>query len=152
MGYLIRVETIATPIPTAIVRRRAALRDLPKVVPEACGIVWNLAKARHVQGAGRHVALYLDEQINLEVGVEVAAPIGGDEELIASSLPAGRVATTTHFGPYQLLGQAHVAIRDWCAKNGHALAVVNWEVYGHWEDAWNKDPSKIRTDVYYLLK
>jgi hypothetical protein len=25
------------------------------------------------------------------------------------------------------------------------------EIYGHWENEWNADPSRIRTDVYYLL-
>jgi hypothetical protein len=50
-----------------------------------------------------------------------------------------------------LLGEAHRAIRDWCASEGHAAAGPNWEVYGHWIDQWNRDPSKIRTDVYYLL-
>src|SRR5437763_728362 len=26
-----------------------------------------------------------------------------------------------------------------------------WEIYGHWEESWNTDSSKIRTDVVYLL-
>ena len=33
-----------------------------------------------------------------------------------------------------------------------ALAGPNWEIYGHWVDEWNRDPSKIRTDVFYLIK
>ncbi|MDB5328046.1 MAG: Bacterial transcription activator, effector binding domain, partial [Phycisphaerales bacterium] len=36
--------------------------------------------------------------------------------------------------------------------HGHAMAGPNWELYGHWDQSWNDDPSKIRTDVYYLLK
>ena len=64
----------------------------------------------------------------------------------------GRVATAVHMGPYQNLHFAHVAIRDWCAKHGHALAGPNWEIYGHWDESWNKDPARIRTDVFYLLK
>jgi hypothetical protein len=24
-------------------------------------------------------------------------------------------------------------------------------VYGHWQEVWNSDPTKIRTDVFYLL-
>ena len=155
MSYTIRLETHSAPQPTAIVRRRAALRDLPKVVPDACGVVWKLVKARQISGAGRHVALYLDDQVdlmNLEVGVELLTPIAGDDELIASALPAGIVATTTHFGPYPQLKGAHLAIRDWCSKNGHVMAGPNWEIYGHWDEAWNKDASKIRTDVFYLLQ
>ena len=35
----------------------------------------------------------------------------------------------------------------------HGLVRVgpSWEIYGHWRDEWNRDPSKIRTDVFYLL-
>lgn len=25
------------------------------------------------------------------------------------------------------------------------------DVYGHWQDSWNRDPSLIRTDVFYQL-
>ena len=153
MKYDVRLETAAA-CPTAVVRRRAAIKDLPKVIPEACGLVWNVVRAEHIPGAGRHVALYLDDAINVEVGVELEAPLSGagHGEVVSSTLPAGRVAATTHFGPYPQLGQAHDAIRDWSKSNGHALAGPCWEIYGHWQDEWNHEPSKIRTDVYYLLK
>jgi effector-binding domain-containing protein len=152
MQYDVRLQTVTDPQPTAVVRRRGKLQDIPRIVPDACGVVWRVVRSKQITGAGRHVSLYLDEQINMEVGVELETPFAGDGEVIGSQLPAGTVATATHFGPYQQLHAAHKAIRDWCAKNGHALAGPNWEIYGHWEDAWNKDPSKIRTDIYYLLK
>ena len=150
MNYDIRLQTVASR-PLAVVRRRATLQQLPKVVPEACGIVWNVVRAQQVKGAGRHVSLYLDDQINLEVGVELEAPWAGHGEVVGSALPAGTVATTVHFGPYNQLKAAHQAIRDWCTSHGHAPAGPNWEIYGHWLDAWNTDPSSIRTDVFYLL-
>jgi len=56
-----------------------------------------------------------------------------------------------HFGPYQQLGVAHQAIRDWCSGHNLQLAGPNWEIYGHWQDDWNADPSQIRTDVFYQL-
>jgi effector-binding domain-containing protein len=150
MDYAIRLEQHAGQ-PLAVVRRQASPQDLSKVVPAGCGLVWGVLRAQQVQGAGRHVAIYYDGHINLEVGAEVAAPFAGHGEVVGSSTPAGLVATTTHFGPYGQLGAAHQAIVQWCAANGHTLAGPNWEVYGHWEDAWNQDASKIRTDVYYLL-
>jgi len=72
--------------------------------------------------------------------------------VIRSALPAGTVATAVHFGPYPQLPAVHRAIRAWCAANGHATAGPNWEIYGHWVDAWNNDPSQIRTDVFYLIR
>jgi effector-binding domain-containing protein len=137
--------------PLAVVRRRARRQELAKVVPDACGLVWNVVRSQQIPGAGRHVAVYLDDQINLEIGVELEAPFAGHGEVIGSTTPAGPVATTTHYGPYQLLQKAHEAIHRWCADNGRTLAGPSWEIYGHWRDEWNSDPSKITTDVYYLL-
>ena len=150
MSYDIRLAQIASR-PTAVVRRRAALKELPKVVPESCGVVWNALKANGVKGAGRHLAVYLDDEINLEVGVEMDGPFAGIGEVVASSTPGGTVAMTTHLGPYQLLASAHRAIREWCKANGHRTAGPNWEIYGHWRTEWEKDPSQITTDIYYLI-
>jgi GyrI-like small molecule binding domain len=151
MEYDIRVEQL-TSRPLAVVRRRAASHEISKVVPDACGAVWNVVRAQKIPGAGRHVALYLDGQINLEVGVELDAPFGGFGEVVGSATPAGAVATAVHIGPYGRLHETHQAIRQWCVNHGYTLAGPNWEIYGHWQNEWNNDPAKIRTDVYYLLK
>jgi effector-binding domain-containing protein len=135
----------------AVVRRRARPAELAKVVPEACGVVWNALRSQGVLGAGRHVAVYLDDQINLEIGVELDAPFAGHGEVVGSGTPAGAVVTATHRGPYKLLHLAHDAIRAWCRQHGHQLAGPSWEIYGHWQDEWNNDPASIVTDVYHLL-
>jgi hypothetical protein len=150
MQHNVRLEQ-ATSRPLAVVRRRAASHELSKVVPDACGTVWSVVRAQQITGAGRHVAVYLGCQINLEVGVELTAPFAGFGEVVGSAIPPGLVAATTHYGPYGLLNEAHEAIHQWCQENGHALAGPSWEIYGHWIDEWNSDPSKITTDVYYLL-
>src|SRR5438477_219496 len=117
MEYVVRLEQLGSR-PLAVVRRRAKQHELSKVVPDACGTVWNVVRAQQIPGAGRHVAVYLDCQIdcqiNLEVGVELEAPFAGSGEVVGSATPAGRVAATTHYGPYGLLGEAHEAIRRWC--------------------------------------
>src|SRR6476469_9339664 len=118
MEYVVRLEQLGSR-PLAVVRRRAAQHQLSKVVPDACGTVWNVVRAQQIPGAGRHVAVYLDGQINLEVGVELDAPFAGHGEVVGSATPAGLVATTTHYGPYGLLHQAHEAIRQWCRNNGY---------------------------------
>ncbi len=101
---------------------------------------------------GRHVALYLDDEINLEVGVEVDRPFAADGEVVASETPAGLAATAAHFGPYSALHAAHDEIHRWCSRHGHTLSGPRWEIYGHWQDEWNRNPARIRTDVYYLLR
>jgi len=149
-NYAVRLEQYSS-IPLAVVNRRASAQELSRVVPEACGTVWNALKSQNIAGAGRHVALYLDDQINLQVGVELAAPFTGVDEVVPSAIPAGAVATVTHFGPYHQLAAAHDAIHGWCSMHHHKLSGPRWEIYDHWKDECNKDPSAIRTDVYYLL-
>jgi effector-binding domain-containing protein len=137
--------------PIAVLRLRANANQLSRVVPESCGVVWKKLRDAGMRG-GRHVAVYLDGAITLEVGVELDAAVPAGSGLIASATPAGTIATTTHVGPYQRLTDAHAAIRTFCKANGHACAGPNWEIYGHWMPEWDDNPGLIRTDVFYLLK
>ncbi|MDA4112746.1 MAG: GyrI-like domain-containing protein [Thaumarchaeota archaeon] len=134
----------------AVIRRQARSSELSRLVPECCGVVWNALRAQQARG-GRHVAVYWDDSIRLEAGVELNGPFVEQGEVVRSATPAGAVASTTYFGPYGGLGAAHDAVRSWCAANNHDLAGPNWEIYGHWRPEWDANPSLIRTDVYYLL-
>jgi effector-binding domain-containing protein len=147
MQYLIRVERVASHL-TAVIRCRATQDQLSTVIPQGCGEVWAFMRTSRLPQPGHNLALYLDGEMNIEVGVEVYQPFAGNERVVCSRTPAGLVATTAHFGPYNQLGEAHQAIHNWCADHGHALAGPSWEVYGHWDD----DPAKLRTDIFYLLK
>lgn len=150
MSYQIEL-THSKPITTAVIRNRVPAKELAQFVPAACGEVWSFIRSAGLPRPGRHLALYLDAQGSVEVGAEVSEPFVGNDRVHCSQLPAGRVVTTVHFGPYQHLSNAHAAIREWCARNGHLCSGVSWEIYGHWEESWNTDSSKIRTDVFYLL-
>jgi effector-binding domain-containing protein len=140
----------ADAIPLAVVRRRARPAELATVVPQACGIVWDFLRSHAVE-AGRNVALYLNANIDLEVGVEVLGAFDEQGEVVHSSTPAGAVVSAVHYGPYQRLGNAHDAIHAWCAARGYRLTGLRWEIYGHWLPEWNADPSGIRTDVFYQV-
>ena len=139
------------PVHTAVIRGQVQPRELSRFVPAACGEVWSFIRSASLPRPGRHVALYLDAQGSVEVGAEVAKPFVGNDRVQCSQLPAGRAASTVHFGPYTRLSEAHGAIRRWCVEHGHRLTGISWEIYGHWDESWNTDPSKIRTDVFYLL-
>ena len=150
MRYEIELKH-SEPTCTAVVRSRVRPEELPRFVPAACGEVWSFIRSASLPRPGRHLALYLDAQGSVEVGAEVSEPFAGNDRVHCSQLPAGRVVTAPHFGPYARLSEAHAAIRAWCAERGHRCSVISWEIYGHWEESWNTDPSKIRTDVFYLL-
>ena len=136
--------------PLAVLCRQVRASELARVVPEGCGVVWSFVRARQLR-AGRHVAVYWDCTIRLEVGVELIDSFQDGGDVVTSATPAGRAASVVHRGPYNQLGMAHQAIRDWCSAHNLQLAGPNWELYGHWQDEWNSDPSQIRTDVFYQL-
>ena len=138
------------PAPLAVLRRQVRPSDLARVVPECCGQVWKALRAQGVQG-GRNIAVYWDGAIRLEAGVEALGPFTEQDGVVRSATPGGRVAVVNHFGPYGSSGNAHAAVREWSKTTGHRLAGPNWEIYGHWQDAWNSDPTLIRTDVCYQV-
>jgi effector-binding domain-containing protein len=147
MDYNIQVSQVAAQL-TAVIRLRAQLCELSTVVPQACGEVWTFLRSSNFPRPGRHLAIYLDDEINIEVGVEVFQPFTGNDRVVCSNTPAGMAATAVHMGPYGRLGEAHKAIHRWAAAHGQTLARPCWEVYGHWND----DPAQLRTDVLYLIR
>jgi effector-binding domain-containing protein len=136
--------------PVAVIRRQARQADLPRLVPELCGTVWNALKAQQAKG-GRHVAIYWDASMRIEVGAELLGDFTESAEVVRSATPAGLVASTTHFGPYGGLMTANAAIKEFCRANNHRLAGPSWEIYGHWLPEWNANPALIRTDVFWLV-
>jgi len=150
MSYDVKVVN-AAPTPILVVRRRAQISQLSKVVPDGCGAVWNFIKANNVTPRGRNVAVYRPTgtpEFALEIGVEVGAGAAGGGEVVLSSTPGGEAVTAAHVGPYSMLKNAHDAVQAWCAAHNRQIAGPSWEVYGH----WTEDQSKLRTDVFYLLK
>lgn len=149
MPYHVQLASLES-IALAVVRRTVARRELSAAVRDGCGRAFDFAR-RHNLKAGRNVAVYWDSSILLEAGVELPTVFLDAEGIVRSATPLGLTAFVTHVGPYEQLGAAHAAIREWCSSNGHRLAGPNWEIYGHWEPEWNADPSRIRTDVFYQV-
>jgi hypothetical protein len=56
--------------------------------------------------------------LEIDVGVPVAAPLTGDNRIIADTLLAGRYATLIYTGPYEGLMQATADLLAWADKKG----------------------------------
>jgi len=150
MEYRVEVKTVAEQ-PIAAARLRTTFKLISKEIGSLLSGPWSFLRQRPgLRTDGHNVAIYWSMAAggSIEVGVQVVAPFDGTDEVVCSATPAGTVATTAHFGPYDKLGVAHEAVMKWCKENGHQMGMPFWEVYGDWDD----DPSKLRTDVFYLLK
>jgi len=148
------IETTA--LPTVVVARETTWREFPSLWSSMLAEVYAVVKAgaAHPPETGeprwQNVMLYKDDVPNVEVGVLGSGTYAETKPptVIASELPGGLTATTTHRGPYTELDAAHRLVRDWCAEHGRALAGPRWEIYGHARD----DPSEPETEVHYLLE
>lgn len=88
---------------------------------------------------------------DLEAGLPVAAPVAGDGEIAAGTLPGGLAATLLHVGPYQELGASHWALRGWVEREGHHPNGGPWDDYltnPHEEP----DPARWETRIYQPLQ
>jgi effector-binding domain-containing protein len=153
-SYEVQLST-ALPRPLAAVRRAVPRTEISAVIRDLLGEVWRFLADNKIRSTGHNVGIYDavgerdgDVLMDATFGVEVHEVIPASDQIVATATPAGRVATTVHWGEYTRLGEAHDAVQAWCRANGHRITRTCWEVYGDWFDDW----AKVRTDVFYLLE
>jgi effector-binding domain-containing protein len=147
MSYEVTVaEVVARP--TAVVAATTTWQAFPALWMGLLDEVWACLRAGGVDRGCPNVMLYRDDVPHVEVGVELSRPCPLTGRVVASALPAGKVAAALHHRPYAGLASAHRAVIDWCAAHGERLAGPRWEVYGPHRD----DPAELRTEVCYLLE
>lgn len=115
--------------------------------------VYDAAKSGAVQLDGQNVFLYKfdpnrPDELDVAFGVGIREPFENIDNVVATVVPGGEVATVAHIGSYTGLRNAHNAVIDWCRAHNRRQTGISWEVYGHWTD----DESKLRTDIFYLLE
>jgi Transcriptional regulator, effector-binding domain/component len=113
--------------------------------------VYAAGRAGVVALDGQNVFIYraLDGNVlSVDFCVGAKAPFTAAGPVLPLETPGGVAAMTTHHGDYGKIGDANAAIMEWCRTNNRRRAGPSWEVYGHWDP----DVSKLRTDIYYLLR
>jgi effector-binding domain-containing protein len=135
-------------LPTAVIAATTTWQRFPSLWPELLGEVWACLRAGGVQHGCPNVMLYLDDTPHVEIGVWLRVPCELTGRVAHSQLPGGRVATTTHRGPFHRVGDAHHTVLDWCAARGERPTGVRWEIYGPHRD----DPDEQTVDVFWSLE
>jgi effector-binding domain-containing protein len=133
--------------PTAVIRERTSWEAYPEVWPRLLEEVWSTLRPRRDEiGPGRNVMLYKDDVPKVEVGVEVSGSFAPAGRIVASALPAGRVATATHRGSWDV-APAHRAVIEECDRLGLERVGPRWEIYGHFDA-----PGDEEVEIYYLVR
>jgi effector-binding domain-containing protein len=143
----------SAPRALAAVRARVPAGRVGAVFADYLNQVYAASREAAVPLDGQNIFVYRNvegrnDEIDVEFGVGVKAPFTPVGRVTYSLLPIGEVATTTHWGDYAGLGDAHHAVLDWCRTHNRTPTGTRWEIYGH----WTNDPTRLRTDVYYLLE
>lgn len=152
MGHEVTVKKVVAQ-PIAAVRRQVKPGEVARAWKPALDLVWKFLRSHPgLRTDGHNVFVYRHPTkpgglIEADFGVQVSRSFVGEGEVILSETLSGQVASTTHVGDYGRLHEAHAAIEAWRATHGRTFAGRSSEIYGDWHD----DPTKVLTEVMYLL-
>ena len=83
-------------------------------------------------------------ELEIEVGVPIAAPAEGEGDVISGTLPAGRYATVTHVGHPRELEAVIADLLAWAEREGLRFAKEDTPVGEVWEsrlEVYSTDPA-----------
>jgi hypothetical protein len=133
------------------VRKKVRWTQIGKVAIPSLDEVWKHIRENDISGYGHNVFIYRGMNplgVEASFGVEVPADVEAPKGLVIDHTPTGRAATFHQYGDYSKLIDTNLTIRKWCKQQDLKVGSISWDLYGD----WNEDPSKQRTDVFYLLK
>jgi AraC family transcriptional regulator len=155
MAYSITKKQIPAQ-PVLVVRRRIKPTEVAAILGEVLGHVFQYAQQNGIAMAGQPFTRYLEWGPGLwtiEAGLPVTAntrETTSEANVRPDALPGGWVATATHTGPYDKLGEAHAAIQQWIEAEGLSSAGAPWEVYTT-DPADFPDPKDWKTEVFWPI-
>lgn len=92
---------------------------------------------------------FTDEGVDIEAGIEVAAPFEDAGRVRGSELPGGRMAVFLHTGPYDQLGETYAEINAWVESSDEQALPGSWELYV--DDPSTTAPAQLRTEIFVPL-
>lgn len=138
-------------VPTAVIRGRERMDELTTFYDRAFETLGAALGAQGIQpreAFGRYGAMQ-DGVADIEVGFVVDGPVEAGGGVLASELPAGEYATSTHVGPYEGLQGSWEALGDWIQQQGRTSGQTVFEVYVDNPSTTSADV--VTTDLFWSL-
>jgi AraC family transcriptional regulator len=113
-------------------RRKVTMPTIAEGVGAGFGVLMEHAAKTGAQWAGPPFILYPEDcggEYEIVICMPVVPGATGGEGVELEEIPGGRVATTTHVGPYREVGNAYTALQKWMTDNGCRPAGMPREVY-----------------------
>src|SRR5690606_39855912 len=139
---------------TAVIREVVDMAALPQFFDRAFSAIADVVGKQGVSIVGAAFARYYGvptTSADLEVGFPTDRPVQPPGDVVAGSLPGGRVARVIHHGSYDRLGESWQRLQSWLEQSGHTPGVDIWEVYLT-EPTPDMDPATLRTELNWVLR
>jgi effector-binding domain-containing protein len=128
-----------------------------RIVPELLAVLFEFVFRKQVAIAGMPFLLLHETSKeeaeeadrNGTADVEVAIPVNGqvrtEGDIIAYTLPGGKMARIVHLGPYENTGESYERLFAWIAERGLSVKGPIREIY--YNDPREVKPEEIKTEV-----
>lgn len=122
----------SAPQRTAAIPVTIARSEIQKVFPPAVNELLAAMREQGIEPAGPLFSYHRkmpSEVFDMEIGFPVDDDVKTHGRVVASALPATRVARTIYRGPMEGIGAAWGELKTWVAANGLATQPFIWENY-----------------------
>jgi AraC family transcriptional regulator len=155
--------------PSLAIKATAASYKLPMIMGRAYGRIMEHMKSKGIEMSGAPYTLYqgidwqsagqskgllaflqvFTQKWNMEIGVPVAVEARGEDEVIATTIPAGRYLRTLHRGPYAKVGESYERLTAYAGEQGLSLGPYSIESYLN--DPQSVSKEQLETEVLIAL-
>ena len=138
---------------------------LPTAVDSAFSELFGWLAGQGMPPAGppliRYLVIDMAGELQIELGVPVAAPVTASGRVQPSALPEGRYAVLRHTGPYDGLLASNAALLQWAQEKGIKLDTWDTPQGSAWrgraehyltDPSREPDPAKFETDIAFLIR
>ena len=139
--------------PTLSVRTRTSVQDIPQLLGRVYTSIAQYLGELGEQPSGPPFAAYYNmdmQNLDIEVGFPVSKKYPGKDDIRASEIPKGKVATCLYTGLYSEMEPVYAELAKFVVDKGYESTGIVYEMY--LDDPQNTPPEKLRTQIMYLLK
>lgn len=139
---------------TAAIHVTVARSEMQQVFPPAYSELLSVLRDQGIRPSGPLLSYHLKMPSNMfdfEIALPVDADVKPSGRVIASEVPAFRVACCVYRGAMDGIGAAWGELRNWIEANGHAGKPLMWERYVVGPDS-KLDQSEWQTELNWPLE
>lgn len=142
------------PEPYACIAATTTPREVGSVLHRVLPQVQEYLARNNLQPVGQPLARYYRYErdvVEMDAGIRIAAPAGGDGTVRVKELPGGDVAIGLHIGSYSTIRQTYDALAAWLEQAGRTPREAPWELYV--TDATTEpDVTRRQTEIYWPVQ